>query len=458
MDARPASPHDVQLRLGREFGTELRSGDRPVGRLRAKVSGNRLVREVLRRTQVQDGEIPFVQDAEGKVYTPDPDDLPKLEAAHLTSSREHPGVRPDENWVVVKRDDPSTGLVFGLAHPVGESLREIRRASVRNLMYGLGMSILALLGILPLSHRITRNLTDVSRGAGLLAAGDLDVQVPVRSNDELGHLARAFNQMAARLKGNQERLIAQERLQKELEMCRKIQNELLPRAPMRSVFADVQGVSIPARELGGDFFNYFDLPGGEIALLMGDVSGKGVPAALLMANLQATLRARLPVEPDLASFADKLDHEVEEGTATQVYLTLFLSILDPARHELRYVNAGHQSPFVVRKDGRLDCLDSTGRPIGLLAGRGYEERRVSVGPGDGLFLYTDGLVDAENPSGECFGMDRLASVLARGLGEGSEAILARVGTALVAFRGGVEAPDDAAMLMLRVGGTVSATS
>ncbi len=448
---RQGARDEAELRLAHEFGTELRLGGRPVGRLRAQVSGNRLLREVLSRTPVVSGEIPFALDATGKLYTPDPGDLPKLNSLHLATPASEPKGKPDEDWVVVTRQDPSTGLKFGLAHPVGESLREIRRTSLRNMIYGMGMSLLALLGILPLSRRMTRNLTDVSRGAERLAAGDLEAQVPVRSRDEFGQLARAFNQMAGHLKENQERLIEQERLRKELEMCRKIQNELLPRAPMHSSFAEVQGVSIPARELGGDFFNYFDLPGAEIALLMGDVSGKGVPAALLMANLQATLRARLPVEPDLASFADKLDREVEQGTDVHLYLTLFVSVLDPARGELRYVNAGHQSPFVLKKGGRLDRLDPTGRPIGLLSGAGYLERRVPIEPGDTLFLYTDGLVDAENAAGESFDMDRLTSVLSRAAGEGADTILARVEAALLAFRGGVEAGDDAAMMVLRVG-------
>jgi len=443
-------PEEKQPKLAREFATELRLGDRPVGRLKAHVSSGRLVEEILSRTSVEEGEIPFALDASGKLYTPDPRDLATLEACRLVPSAEHPASKPDESWVVVTRQDPSTGLVFGLAHPVGDSLREIRRTSVRNMIYGMGLSLLALVGILPLSRSMTRNLADVTHGAGRLAAGDLGAQVPVRSTDEFGKLARAFNQMAGRLKENQERLVQQERLRKELEMCRKIQNELLPRAPMRSRFAEVQGVSIPARELGGDFFNYFDLPGGEIALLMGDVSGKGVPAALLMANLQATLRARLPVERDLSTFVSRLDQEVEQGTAVQLYLTLFLGILDAAQGELRYINAGHPSPFVVRTTGKLDRLDPTGRPVGLFSGAGYEERRVPLGTGDGLFLYTDGLVDAENPAGESFGQDRLASLLSRGTGEGADALLARVEAALLAFRGGVEAPDDAAMMVLRM--------
>src|SRR3989442_8365717 len=155
--------------------------------------------------------------------------------------------------------------------------------------------------------------------------------------------------MARELANNQERLVEQERLRKELELCRRIQSELLPKKPLSYPFAEVQGLSIPAHELGGDFFNYFALPGGEGALLMGDVSGKGVPAALLMANLQATLRARLPLERDLAHFADQLDREIEASTPTEVYLTLFLGILDPGHRELRYVNAGHESPFLLRR-------------------------------------------------------------------------------------------------------------
>lgn len=438
------------FRLNREFGCDVRQGDRSVGRLRAMVASDRLVGEVLSKSSLQAGEIPFAVDPKGNVYTPDPEDLPTIRAIPLLAGGvPAPGAAPDD-WVVVTRDDDSSGLVLGLAHPVGDSLREIRRTSVRNLVLGLGMAFVALLGILPLSHRITRNLIDVTRGADRLAAGNLDAQVPVRSRDEFGQLARSFNQMADKLKENQQRLIEQERLRKELEMCRRIQSELLPRAPMRFPFAEIQGVSIPARELGGDFFNYFELAGGTIALLMGDVSGKGVPAALLMANLQATLRARLPVERDLAVFAADLDREVESSTAAQVYLTLFLSVLDPERRELRFVNAGHQVPFLVRRGGPIEQLGPTGRPIGLLSGGGYREGTVTVRPGDCLFLYTDGLVDAENASGSTFGMDRLSDVLATAAGEAPDALLARVETAVRTHRGGVEAPDDAAMMVLRI--------
>jgi serine phosphatase RsbU (regulator of sigma subunit) len=171
-----------------------------------------------------------------------------------------------------------------------------------------------------------------------------------------------------------------------------------------------------------------------------------------MANLQATLAARLPLERDLARFAADLDRSVDESTPPEVYLTLFLSVLDPLRRELRYVNAGHESPFLLRRDGRLERLDPTGRPVGLLPGGGFTERRVPVEPGDRLFLYTDGLVDAENEAGAPFGLDRLESLLARE-GDAAEArsLLARLEGAYQEHRGGTEAADDATLLLLRVG-------
>jgi serine phosphatase RsbU (regulator of sigma subunit) len=442
----------LRLDFNREFRFDVRRGDRQVGRLRATVGPERLMEDVVSRTAIGEGEIPFAVDSKGNLYTPDEADLPKLRSIPLLAAGPRgEASSSDEDWVVVTREDATTGIVLGLAHPVGESLEKIRTTSVRNLVLGLGMAFLALLGVLPLSHRITRNLTEVTRGANRLASGDLGARVPIRTRDEVGQLARTFNQMAEHLEENQRKLVEQERLRKELEMCRQIQSELLPRVPLRSPFAQVQGVSIPARELGGDFFNYFELSNGEIALLMGDVSGKGVPAALLMANLQATLRARLPVERDLASFAASLDREVEASTAAQVYLTLFVSVLDLPRRELRFVNAGHQVPFLTRKDGQIELLEPTGRPIGLLSGGSYQEGVVPISTGDGLFLHTDGLVDSENASGEAFGMDRLARVLAGAPGATPEALLARVEEAVRLHRGAVEAPDDAAMLFLRIG-------
>jgi len=227
---------------------------------------------------------------------------------------------------------------------------------------------------------------------------------------------------------------------------------MLPRMPLRLGAAEIKGVSIPAREVGGDFFNYFALADGRLALLVGDVSGKGVSAALLMANVQATLRARLPHETNLAQLAAQLDREIDQTTPGAVYLTLFVAILDTDGQKLRYVNAGHNPQFVLHADGGLHAMPATGLPIALYPGQPYQEAIVPVCAGDLIFFYTDGLLEAENEAGDMFGADRLQSLLAAEQAHGTDAILQRVEDAVTRFRGTAEPFDDATMMVLRVDG------
>ena len=173
---------------------------------------------------------------------------------------------------------------------------------------------------------------------------------------------------------------------------------------------------MPAKEVGGDFFNYFSLADGRIALLVGDVSGKGVGAALLMANIQASLRTRLALGQDLDAIAREIDVDIEGNTPGPIYATLFVGILDPATRELRYVNAGHNPQYIAAHHRRARTHVIVGLPVGLLAGRGYAEARVQLAAGDLLFFYTDGCVEAENEAGEMFGAEKLESLLVSAAG------------------------------------------
>ncbi|MEO8070478.1 MAG: PP2C family protein-serine/threonine phosphatase, partial [Acidobacteriota bacterium] len=211
------------------------------------------------------------------------------------------------------------------------------------------------------------------------------------------------------------------------------------------------GVSVPAKEVGGDFFNYFQLSNGEIALLVGDVSGKGVGAALLMANLQASLRTRLALGQDLASLAQATDSDIESSTPGAVYATLFVGILDPVRRIIRFVNAGHHPQYVLRSSGVLDRMVSSGLPVGLLAGHGYTEQQMQLEAGDLLFFYTDGCVEAESESGEMFSAERLEAVLQGDRATGADDLLVRVEAEVSRFRGRREAFDDATMMAVKVG-------
>jgi sigma-B regulation protein RsbU (phosphoserine phosphatase) len=226
---------------------------------------------------------------------------------------------------------------------------------------------------------------------------------------------------------------------------------MLPQTPLRLGLTEVRGVSVPAREVGGDFFNYFLTPRGAIALVMGDVSGKGVGAALLMANIQASLRTRLALGQDLASLARELDADIGASTPGAVYSTLFVALLDPSTRTLDYVNAGHNPQLVLRSSGGLERMESTGLPIGLLAGHGYSERRVSLAPDDVLFFYTDGCVEAENAAGDMFGAPRLEALLTSHPAASTDDTLSRVEQAIVEFRAGREPFDDATMMVVHVG-------
>jgi serine phosphatase RsbU (regulator of sigma subunit) len=403
---------------------------------------------VLGSAQPSQGEIPFAIDADGVLHAANPEQEQQLKLLNVTASR-GTGVRQEGDWVIVTREAPSD-ITFGIARPIARSLQEIRRASVRSLSLGMAVIGLALFAIVPLSRRMTRNLTTLTDGVQRIAKGEFSTRVPVRSHDEFGALADAFNRMARDVEHRQQLVVERERLQRELELCRRIQSEMLPHAPLRLGPTEVKGISIPAREVGGDFFNYFELPGGDLAVLVGDVSGKGISAALLMANIQATLRARLPLEPDLARLAAAIDREIDEATPPGVYATLFLGVVDPRSQTLRYVNAGHHPQFLIRGDG-IRTLPTGGMPVGLFAGHGYTERTVQLADNDVLFFYTDGLVEVENEAGEMFGSERLEALVRTHGSESVDALLQRAEEDVRRFRGAAEPFDDVTLMALHLG-------
>jgi phosphoserine phosphatase RsbU/P len=153
---------------------------------------------------------------------------------------------------------------------------------------------------------------------------------------------------------------------------------------------------------------------------------------------------------DLAKLAEQLDDEVARNNS-EAYLTLFLAVLDAQSLRLRYVNAGHNSQFLLHGNGSVEQLPSTGRPLGLLAGGGFQEKSFLLQSEDSLFFYTDGLVEAQNEAGEEFGMERLEALLLEERTKGLEGMLANVEKAVSVYRGKVEAADDATMMLLKIG-------
>ena len=458
VSAPPAAPQAALKRKATLSGSRLdvsmeRDGE-VVHRANAEVDLPNLLKTVFSTTRRDRGEVPFAVSKEGHLYTQTDADLDVVEnlGAGAATADAPAGTTMVRDWIIVTTNDPTgSGLKFGIARPVGDSLRDLQRTSARNAAFGLGFIGLALIGIWPLSGRLTKDLSTLGQGVNRIAEGDYRARVAVASQDEIGRLAGAFNHMAEEVERHQRAAVGQERIRRELELGRQIQHDMLPQAPLRLGLTEVKGVSVPAREVGGDFFNYFQVSSGEVALLVGDVSGKGVGAALLMANIQASLRTRLALGQDLAAIASEIDVDIEANTPGSVYATLFLAMLNLEAHELRYVNAGHHPQYVLRQGRGLERMPSTGLPVGLLSGQGYVERRVQLAAGDLLFFYTDGCVEAENEAGDMFGTERLEDLLTSRPSGAAEDMLAVIEEEITKFRGKFEPSDDATMMAVKVG-------
>ena len=437
---------------GNQLNVRMERDGEVVQQVNAEINLPNLLATVFANTRRDSGEIPFAVGKDGHLYAPNETDRAKLATLDLSRVDDTPGTKRAGDWVVVTMPDRSgAGLRFGIARPVGNLLNDLRRTTARNAGLGLLFIGLALVGMVPLSGRLTRNLSSLTDGVGRIAKGDYGARVPVKSRDEIGRLAAAFNQMAADVEQHQRSAVEQERIRRELELGRRIQSDMLPRTPLQFGLTEVKGVSVPAREVGGDFFNYFALDSGLVALLVGDVSGKGVGAALLMANIQASLRTRFALGQELAAIANAIDHDIEANAPGPLYATLFMAIFDPATRRMRYVNAGHHPQFVLRTNGRIEKMSSTGMPVGLFAGHGYEELDVQLAPGDLLFFYTDGCVEMENDQEEMFGSERLEALVAASGRNSADEVLVTVERAISTFRGGRDLFDDATMMAVRVG-------
>ena len=435
---------------GTSLAVKMESNGQVVQQVNAELNLPNLLATVFANTRRDSGEIPFAIGKDGHLYAPNDGDRAKLNS--LDVARVNAGTTRKDDWIIVTMPDESgAGLKFGIARPVGNLVNDLRRTTARNAGFGLLFIAIALVAIVPLSARLTRNLSVLTDGVGRIAKGDFRARVPVQSNDEVGRLAEAFNHMAADVEQHQQAVVEQERIRRELELGRLIQSEMLPHAPLHLGLTEVKGVSVPAREVGGDFFNYFQLDSGVVALLVGDVSGKGVGAALLMANIQASLRTRFALGQELSAIAEAIDRDIEANSPGPVYATLFMAIFDPTSRTMRYVNAGHNPQFVLRGNGTLEKMWSTGLPVGMLAGHGYGEREVQLAAGDLLFFYTDGVVEMENEADDMFGSDRLESLVSASAGASADEVLMRVETAISAFRGHRDLYDDATMMAVTVG-------
>jgi len=237
------------------------------------------------------------------------------------------------------------------------------------------------------------------------------------------------------------------KLEEELAVAREIQQALLPNPVKSNAFACGHSLSVPCREVGGDYFDYFDMEGGRLGFAVGDVAGKGMPAALLTSMIQGMFCAQTLLDLELPAMISNVNRNlVRRGTGNR-FVTFFFGILDPDGNCV-YTNAGHNPPFLVRKDGSLDELKDGGMVLGLFGSAQYESRKIRFEPGDHLVLFTDGVLEALNTAGEEFGEERLRALLKENARTSTPEILVRLREAITAFSANAPQHDDITMMVL----------
>ena len=316
---------------------------------------------------------------------------------------------------------------------------------------------IAVTAAMVLTRSVTNAVHYLYEGTQRVEAGDLRHEIHVTGRDQLGELGHSFNRMIHSLRELLRVSAEKERLDQEMAIAASVQARLFPRTMPQCDSLDLAtGVCQPARIVSGDYFDYFEIRPGLIAFVVADVCGKGVSAALLMSNLQAHLRSRalsLTAEPrDLRALVSHVNQRMVEASPEASYVTMFYAEYDEASGTLRYVNAGHNPPLLLTplwQGTEIRRLEIGGMVVGLFRDSAYEEAAVELATGDLFIAFTDGLLEARNPTGEELGEERLSVWLKAMRTDTSEAIKQNVLQCVAAWTGNAEQEDDLTLLVWR---------
>jgi serine phosphatase RsbU (regulator of sigma subunit) len=344
--------------------------------------------------------------------------------------------------VRVASDDPIIARLEDVTAPV--TLEELEVASpARDALQAAGMRLVVplvsqarLVGLLGLGPR--RSERDYAGDDRKLLEDLAERAAPALRVAQL--VRRLVRQQAAELQ-------ARERIEQELQVAQLIQRQFLPRELPELSGWYVATYYQPAKAVGGDFYDFIDLPDGQIGLVCGDVTGKGVPAALVMATTHSILRGDAPQYVSPGKVLERANNLLLQDIPPQMFVTCLYGVLDPATGTLRYANAGHNPPYVHTRDGVVE-LRATGMPLGAMPDMTYEEKETTLAAGDTVLLHSDGLVEAHDPERKMFGFPRLAELM-NGCSGGPELIQLLLGE-LDGFTGpGWEQEDDITLVALQ---------
>lgn len=353
---------------------------------------------------------------------------------------------------------PSTGWTLAVVFPEHELMKNIRKMSLTMATMGFGGVALLILAIVYITRLIIRPLRTLANAADEIAKGNFDVALPkVNAGDEVSMLTQDFEMMRKSLKDYIQTLTettaAKERIQSELKVATNIQASLLPRIfpafPTHPEF-DIFASMVPAKEVGGDFYDFFFIDEKRLCFLIADVSDKGVPAALYMMVAKTLLKSegqRLK-QPD--QILESVNRTLAIDNDACMFATVFLGILDTSTGEVCFSNAGHNPPLLINEQGVAYLKLQPGLMIGPIEDTAYATEKLTLKPGDTLFLYTDGVTEAKNPQNTLFGEDNLESALANVADKDLPDIVSHISKEVAKHANGAPQSDDITMLALRI--------
>jgi serine phosphatase RsbU (regulator of sigma subunit) len=239
------------------------------------------------------------------------------------------------------------------------------------------------------------------------------------------------------------------RLERELQVASEIQQRFQPASAPIVAGYELQGISFPCYEIGGDYYDFIQRENGRLIVALGDVSGKGPSAALLMSSLHAAVHAHSELDNSLAKTIGAVNRYLVDSTPANRFVTLFYAELDPKDGSLAFLNAGHNPPLIVHAGGTMEQLAAGGLPLGIMANADFREGKTRLHPGDVLVIYSDGVSEAVNPKGEEFGPTRLYETVARNLDASAAGIRDRIESALTKFCQGTPAADDITLVICK---------
>lgn len=397
------------------------------------------------------------------------------------------GIRRERDVLIIDSAFLSPGSIWQRVQQFksGSTLGSVIYVVIASLAFVFFLiALAAIISAIFLTRSITGAVHYLYQGTQKVEAGDFEHEIKIAGKDQLASLSGAFNQMTRSIRDLLRVSAEKQRLDQEMKIAAQVQSRLFPRSTPQTVALDfAHGVCIPARSVSGDYYDFLDVAPGVIGVVVADVCGKGVSAALMMANLQANLRGQVQVYHDAynlnlavqgESFAGeqmamaraaelqthpvrrivkRVNQHVTESVMDSSFITFFYAEFDERKHALRYVNAGHNPPLLLRaRSGynEIERLDQGGTVLGLFCDAEFEDAELKLESGDVLVAFTDGLIEARNPEGEEFGEERLIQCLTKVATLNAATIEEEILRAIKEWTHEAEQEDDLTLVIFKV--------